>query len=233
VLYAFLKPFAVLAMRWLFRLESVGRQHVPAAGPVLLVSNHLSVLDPPLVGGASDRQLSFLAKAELFRIPLFGWLIRALNARPLRREGADASALREALRMLGEGRALLVFPEGTRGREGDGLRAAKAGAGMLAVLSGAPVVPVYITGSGHAWPRGRRLPRRSRVTVRFGPPLSFAGDEGRARKERYAEASRVMMAAIAQLRDQATGVAANRVPWRALEAVRGAGHQAQGPTQNS
>jgi 1-acyl-sn-glycerol-3-phosphate acyltransferase len=79
VLYAFLKPLAAFMMRWLFRLESVGRHHVPATGPVLLVSNHLSVLDPPLVGGAADRPLSFLAKAELFRIPLFGRLIRSLN----------------------------------------------------------------------------------------------------------------------------------------------------------
>jgi 1-acyl-sn-glycerol-3-phosphate acyltransferase len=233
VLYAFLKPFAVLAMRWLFRLESFGRHHVPATGPVLLVSNHLSVLDPPLVGGASARQLSFLAKAELFRIPLFGRLIRGLNARPLRREGADASALREALRMLAEGRALLVFPEGTRGQEGGELGAAKAGAGMLAVLSGAPVVPVHIAGSGHAWPRGRRWPRRSRVTVTFGRPLDLSPDDGRSRKERYAEASRAMMAAIAQLRNEASGPSANRVPWQHGRAVRGAGLEAQSPTQNS
>jgi 1-acyl-sn-glycerol-3-phosphate acyltransferase len=232
VLYKVLKPLAVFVMRRLFRLESVGGHHVPATGPVLLVSNHLSVLDPPLVGGATDRQLSFLAKAELFRIPLFGRLIRGLNARPVRREGADAAALREALRMLGEGRALLVFPEGTRGSGGE-LQAAKAGAGMLAVLSAAPVVPVYISGSGQAWPRGRRLPRRSRVTVTFGLPVSVVGDEGRGRKERYAEASRVMMAAIAQLRDQATGAAANRVPWQDVRAVGGAGLKAQSPTPNS
>jgi 1-acyl-sn-glycerol-3-phosphate acyltransferase len=231
VLYAFLKPLAAFMMRWLFRLESVGRHHVPATGPVLLVSNHLSVLDPPLVGGAADRPLSFLAKAELFRIPLFGRLIRSLNARPVRREGADASALREALRMLGDGRALLIFPEGTRGREGE-LREAKAGAGMLAVLSGAPVVPVYITGSGDAWPRGQRLPRRGRVTVTFGAPLRFAGEEGRSRKERYAEASRVMMAAIAQLRNQAADASTDRVPWQHVRAVGGAGLGAQSPTEN-
>jgi 1-acyl-sn-glycerol-3-phosphate acyltransferase len=232
VLYTLLKPLAVFAMRRLFRLSSVGRHHVPATGPVLLIANHLSVLDPPLVGGATERQLSFLAKAELFEIPLFGRLIRALNARPVRREGADASALREALRTLAEGRALLIFPEGTRGTEGE-LRPAKAGAGMLAVLSGAAVVPVYITGSGRAWPKGRRLPRRTRVTVTFGPPLSFADHGGKARKERYTEASRVMMAAIAALRDQASGVAPDRVPWQHVRAVGGAGLAAQSPTQNS
>jgi 1-acyl-sn-glycerol-3-phosphate acyltransferase len=232
VLYAFLKPFAVFLMKRFFHLQSVGRHHVPAAGPVLLVANHLSVLDPPLVGAAADRELSFLAKAELFSVPLFGRLIRALNARPVRREGADAAALREALRTLAEGRALLVFPEGTRGAEGE-LRPAKAGAGMLAVLSGAAVVPVYIAGSGRAWPKGRRWPRRAPVTVTFGPPLSVAGDAGPSRKERYAEASRVMMAAIAGLRDRGSGPPPDRVPWRDVQAVGGAGRGAQSPTKNS
>jgi 1-acyl-sn-glycerol-3-phosphate acyltransferase len=233
VLYEFLKPFAVLLMRWMFDLTSVGRHHVPATGPVLLVSNHSSVLDPPLVGGAAARQLSFLAKAELFEIPGFGRLIRALNARPLRREGADASALREALRTLKEGRALLVFPEGTRGPEGE-LRAPKAGAGMLAVLSGAPVVPVYVSGSGGAWPRGRRFPRRSRVTVTFGAPLVFEAREVGARKERYAEVTQAMMGAIARLRDQVIGTAsADRLPLEHVQATGGAGAAAQSPTHNT
>jgi len=233
VLYALLKPCAVLLMRWLFDLTSTGRHHVPATGPVLLVSNHSSVLDPPLVGGAAARQLSFLAKAELFAIPGFGWLIHRLNARPLRREGGDASALREALRMLRESRALLVFPEGTRGPEG-ALRAPKAGAGMLAVLSGAPVVPVYISGSGQAWPRGRRLPRRSRVTVTFGPPIVFEARETPARRERYAEATQAMMAAIARLRDQVSGTAsADRLPLQHVQATGGAGAAAQSPTHNT
>jgi len=232
VLYEFLKPIAVFLMRWMFDLTSVGRHHVPATGPVLLVSNHSSILDPALVGGAAERQLSFLAKAELFKIPGFGRLIRRLNARPLRREGADASALREALRLLAEGRALLIFPEGTRGPEGE-LRPAKAGAGMLAVHSRAAVVPVYVSGSGQAWPRGRRFPRRSRVTVTFGPPVVLDHSESLARKERYAEATRTMMAAIARLRDQVIGTAsADRVPLQNIQAMGGAGATAQSPSQN-
>src|SRR5262249_60035432 len=112
---------------------------------------------PPFVGGVAPRQLSFLAKAELFDVPGLGRLIRALNARPVRREGADAGALRAALRVLEGGSALLVFPEGTRGPEGT-LREPKPGAALLAVLSGAPVVPVFVRGSGRACPRGRSLP---------------------------------------------------------------------------
>jgi 1-acyl-sn-glycerol-3-phosphate acyltransferase len=202
MLYAILKPMAVAVMRLLFGLRGRGMEHVPSQGPVLLVANHASLLDPPLVGGASPRQLSFLAKAELFDIPLFGGLIRRLGARPLRREGPDAGALRTALRVLREGGALLVFPEGTRGQEGV-LGPPKPGAGMLAVLGQAPVVPVYISGSGRAWPRGRKLPRPTRVTVTFGPPLAAAAGGGTRRKDDYEAVSRDMMAAIARLRDSA------------------------------
>lgn len=203
MLYALLKPVVAVLMRLVFGLESRGREQVPSAGSVLLVANHSSVLDPLLVGGALARPVSFLAKAELFEIPLFGRLLRGVNARPVRREGADASALRAALRTLQAGAALLVFPEGTRGDEEDGLRPARAGAGMLAVISGAPVVPVYIRGSGRAWPRGRKLFRPAKVGVTFGPPLHFAERAGHTRKESYDAASRDMMAAIARLKDAA------------------------------
>lgn len=199
MLYAILKPLVVLALRLLARLEGRGAEHVPRDGALIIVANHSSFLDPPIVGAVTPRPLSFLAKEELFRIPLFGRLIHALNARPLRRAGADARALRTALRVLEEGRALLVFPEGTRGDEGT-LRPPKAGAGMLAVLSGAPVVPVYIAGSGYVWPRGRNVPRPGKVIVRFGRPLRFERGEGRERKGRYEAASRAMMDAIAALK---------------------------------
>jgi len=201
VLYRALKPVAVALMRLLFRLEVHGREQVPAAGPLLLVSNHVSLLDPPIVGGASPRDLHFMAKEELFGIPLLGWLIRRLNARPVKRDGSDGRALKTALRLLREGRALLVFPEGTRGVEGR-LGEGKPGVGMLAVMSGATVVPVHVSGSGRALPAGRVVPRPAKVRVRFGPPLHFKAGGAEERKERYREVTREMMRAIAQLRDQ-------------------------------
>ena len=208
MLYAILKPIAVALMRLLFRMEVVDAGRVPATGPVLIVSNHVSLLDPPLVGGSAPRPLFFMAKEELFRIPLFGRLIRSLNARPVRRDGSDMRALKAALALLQEGRAILVFPEGTRGEEGQPLREGKPGVGMLAVLSGAAVVPAYVSGSGHALPRGRALPRPGRVRVTFGPPLFFKTEGKRAsdggRKEAYREAAQEMMRAIAQLREQQT-----------------------------
>ena len=198
--YAAMRALAVAVMRLLFRVEAIGNANIPERGPVLLVANHSSLLDPPLIGGMSDRQLTYLAKAELFKIPLFGALIRGLNARPIRREGADPGALRTARHVLQEGGALLVFPEGTRGEEGV-IRAAKPGAGLLAVSSGAAVVPVYVSGSGRAWPRGRRLPRPSKVTVTFGKPLRFEAERGADRKAQYELASRQMMDAISRLRN--------------------------------
>lgn len=198
MLYAFLKPIVAALCRLFFGLEAHGTEHVARHGAVLLVANHSSVLDPPVIGALLHRQMSFLAKAELFRIPLFGGLIRRLNARPVRRDGADAGALRTVLRVLAEDRVLLTFPEGTRGEEGV-LRPPKPGAGMLAVLSGAPVVPVFVSGSGRAWPRGRRLPRPAKIIVRFGPPLTFARSEGQDRRSYYETVSRAMMSAIAEL----------------------------------
>jgi len=216
-LYAVLRVPAVVIARTMFRLESRGRENVPATGAVLLAANHSSVLDPPLIGSATDRQLSFLAKAELFDLPLLGGLIRRVNARPIRREGADPSALRTAMRVLEDGGALLIFPEGTRGDEGI-IRSAKTGAGMLAVLSGAAVVPVFIKGSGRAWPRGRKLPRPAKVTVTFGTALRFEAERGADRKRQYEIASREMMEAITRLKDGSTDRARTR--WSAVSAVR-------------
>lgn len=199
MLYKILKPVAVALMHRWFGLRVRGAEHVPASGPVLVVSNHQSVLDPPLVGGATARTLHFMAKAELFRIPVFGRLIRSLNAHPVRREGSDPKALKVAARLLEEGHALLAFPEGTRSRDGS-LGEGKPGVGMLAVLSEAPVVPAYIAGSRDALPRGGWWPRRCKVHVSFGPALHFKPDPGPGRKDRYREAAQEMMRAISQLR---------------------------------
>jgi 1-acyl-sn-glycerol-3-phosphate acyltransferase len=198
VLYAFLKALIAGIGRVWFRLSAIGVDRVPREGRVLLASNHLSVLDPALIGAVMPRELDYMAKTELFRIPGFGALIRRLNAHPVDRTGSDSAALRLALRLLGDDRAVLVFPEGTRGIEGR-LQPARPGAGMLAALSGAPVVPVYVKGSGRALPRGAVLPRPVRVTVAFGAPLRFARERGRAR---YQEVSNEIMTAIGRLKTE-------------------------------
>ncbi|MBI3455115.1 MAG: 1-acyl-sn-glycerol-3-phosphate acyltransferase [Candidatus Rokubacteria bacterium] len=202
--YAIVKSCTAGFLRLLFRLRVFGAGNVPREGPVLLAANHMSLLDPPVVAAGAPRPLHFMAKAELFRIPLLRTLIRWLNAYPVAREGADAGALRHALLLLREGKALLVFPEGTRGAEGT-LRPGRPGVGMLAALSEAPVVPVYIRGTGHVLPREATRPRRARITVAFGPPFRFSRTRG---KHRYQEISDQIMAAIGRLKAELDGAPA-------------------------
>jgi 1-acyl-sn-glycerol-3-phosphate acyltransferase len=196
--YGTLKLLSRVILRLCFRQRAVGVEHVPAVGPVLLAANHVSFLDPPAIGAPVGRQLHYLAKQELFGMPLVGGLIRRLNAHPVAREQADAAALRLALSLLKAGHALLVFPEGTRGTEG-ALGEGRAGVGMLAALAGVPVVPVFVEGTGRALPRGASFPRPARITVAYGPPLTFERQRG---KQRYQAVSDAIMAAIARLRDE-------------------------------
>ena len=188
------------ALRILLRFRVTDPKNVPAEGPVILASNHLSILDPPVVGTGIWRPCTFMAKEELFRNPLFGWFIRKLRAFPVRRGAGDRAALKKALELLEEGHVLAMFPEGTRSETGE-LKEPEMGVGMIACRTGAPVVPVYLSGTNRVLPKGGGL-RLARVTVRYGKPLCFAAPEGtKPGREEYEAASRAIMAAIAELRD--------------------------------
>ncbi len=127
----------------LFRLEARGTHHIPESGPVILASNHLSNLDPPTVGVKVRRKVHFMAKEELFKIPVFGWLIHSFGAFPVKRGGVSKDAIKSAISLLKEGNVMGIFPEGSRNNQGG---MAKKGAAMIAMRSGAVVVPVAIVG---------------------------------------------------------------------------------------
>ncbi|MFI5370699.1 MAG: lysophospholipid acyltransferase family protein [Candidatus Eisenbacteria bacterium] len=146
--------------------EVRGRERVPRDGALIIASNHISYADPPMVGAATRRQLHFLAKQELFAVPVLGPAIRSVNAIPIRRGMADLTGMARAMEVLKRGEALLVFPEGTRSRDGE-LHAARPGVGMLAVSGDAVILPAYISGSDR--PR-HWITRRTRVRVWFGVP---------------------------------------------------------------
>lgn len=146
-----------------------GREHFPLTGGLIVASNHISYWDPPLLGAAAIRELHFLAKEELFRPPVFGSVLRALNAIPIRRGVADLSGLTKAMEILRAGSALIMFPEGTRARDGV-LHAARPGVGMLAVATDARIIPVYISGSNQP---GKWLFRQAKVRVSFGPARTW------------------------------------------------------------
>lgn len=153
-----------------FRLQVSGLDHVPATGPVILAGNHSGCLDGPLVVLVSRRPVQALVKGELYGGPL-GRLLLAAGEIPVRRGRPDRVALHAGLEALRRGSALVVFPEGTRG---DGsLRQVQHGVAWLALHAGAPVVPVACTGTAHALPRGRSVPRlRAPVRVGFGPAFN-------------------------------------------------------------
>jgi len=182
-------------------LEVEGWEEIPE-GACLFASNHQSMVDPPLLGSCLPREISFVARRSLFDNPVFGFVIRACHSIPLDRGQADVGAIRAALAALSAGRGLLIFPEGTRSADGV-IAEAKAGAGLLACKSGAPVVPIQIRGARDVLPRGALFPVGSaRIRVRFGRPLTAADyDPGRDHPERFLEASRQILAAIKALPD--------------------------------
>ncbi len=183
-------------IRWGLRLTVTGREHLPAEGPVLLVSNHISQADPPIMGVAAlPRRIHYMAKAELFRLPLLRRIIHRLGAFPVERGGADRRALRLAKDVLSRGDVLLMFPEGTRHVDGR-LRPGMPGAGSLGLDPEVTVVPVAIWGSNR--------PLR-RVSVAFGPPVDLSALPDGSRSRRSREAVDRMMAAIAALIPQAGG----------------------------
>ncbi|MCX7801095.1 MAG: 1-acyl-sn-glycerol-3-phosphate acyltransferase, partial [Fimbriimonadales bacterium] len=151
-----------------------GLEHVPRRGPLLLASNHLADIDPPVVQIACPRPIHFMAKSELFQIRVLGPLIRRLGAFPVRRGEPDRTALRHALRLLERGESVGLFPEGELSQTGELLQL-KPGFALLARQSGAPVVCVRVDGTPAVLPYGSVIPRPAfrRIRVRFHPPRQF------------------------------------------------------------
>lgn len=156
-----------------------GREHVPRAGGLIVASNHISFQDPPLIGTALVRELHYLAKEELFRQPVLGPLITYFNSIPIRRGMADLSGLHRAMECLKAGNALIVFPEGSRMRDGE-LHPGRPGVGMLSVNTDALILPCFISGSDRPnqwfWKRGT-------LGVSFGPAKTWRELAGGAADE--------------------------------------------------
>jgi len=155
----------------MFQVRCLGHQHVPSEGGVLICSNHQSYLDPILVGLGFRRHCHYLARDTLFRFGPFGWLIGFVNAIPIDREGGGIRGLKETLKRLKSGEMVLIFPEGTRSRDGN-ISPVKPGFLVLARRSRVPLLPVALDGAFDAWPRHALLPRPSVVRVCIGEPIS-------------------------------------------------------------
>ncbi|HIW33324.1 MAG TPA: 1-acyl-sn-glycerol-3-phosphate acyltransferase [Candidatus Paenibacillus intestinavium] len=149
--------------RILFRINVVGTENIPADGAVIIASNHSSLLDPPAVGILIKRQVRFMAKEELFKVPVLGMLIRSFGAYPVKRGGVSIDAIKSSINLLKSGEVMGVFPEGTR-KKGDDGAGAKKGTAMIALRSKATVIPTAIIGN-------YRLFRKT--TIVYGKPVDI------------------------------------------------------------
>lgn len=195
---------AFLLFKIYCRLEIYGRTNIPRQGGFILAGNHASFLDPPLLGAACPRIVSFVAKEALFQYPLFGRFITALNAFPIKTHSADIGSLRLAMSKLQQGKALVLFPEGGRSPDGQ-LTAPLAGVGLLAAKTNVPIIPAFIQGSDRAMSVHSNLIKPKKIRVYFGPAIwpDKIGDPAMDNKDRYQLIANTTMAAIGSLKQQA------------------------------
>jgi 1-acyl-sn-glycerol-3-phosphate acyltransferase len=186
-----------------FRWQVYNPERVPMTGSVILASNHSSFLDPPLVGSGVKRDINYMARKSLFRYPVAGWILRAVNAVPVDRDGGGAAGLKAILDRLNAGGGIVLFPEGTRTKDGN-LQPARSGVGLVVAKSEAPVVPVRVFGTFDAQWKRIKILRPPRVAIKYGQPLLFkelraeAKDCAKSRlKEIYQEIADAIMAEIA------------------------------------
>jgi 1-acyl-sn-glycerol-3-phosphate acyltransferase len=193
--YELVRALLVPILRTVFRLRSLGEEHVPATGPVLLAATHRSNFDPFVVGAPlTQRRLRFMAKAELYKVPGLRWLLRNGGCFKVERGKGDTAAIVAAERLLRAGELVVVFPEGTRNR--DGKARPRTGAARLALRTGAPLVPAAHTGTD-----GLRLfpPRLPRFAVAFGPPIDLSDLATLEPREAARVATARWSAAVAEL----------------------------------
>jgi len=181
-----------------FHYRVIGAENMIEEGPCIIAANHCSYLDPPLVGVACQRAIHYLARKSLLDIPVLGPILPQLNVIPVDQKNADRSALMGAIRVVRNGGAVLIFPEGSRSPDGK-LQPAQPGIGMIVAKTGAPVVPVRVFGSFEAFPRGRVTPRRVSITAIVGEALRFSAEEA-ADRATYKKISDCIMDTIADLK---------------------------------
>lgn len=169
-----------------------GVENIPLDGPLIIACNHISLLDPPVMGSFVPRQISYMAKKELFDIPVLGPAIAAVGAYPVDREGTATAAIKRSVEVLRAGGCIGIFPEGGRNLEGD--KEARAGVALLASLGKAPVVPAAIVGSDQKHKRGK-------IKVAFAPPMRLPADRKATRDELAKFTDAVMSAIYALVRN--------------------------------
>ncbi|WP_423407253.1 lysophospholipid acyltransferase family protein [Heyndrickxia sp. MSNUG] len=185
--YSFARSVVNALLKPIYRIEVIGKENIPSEGGVLLCANHIANLDPPVVGITATRPVHFMAKDELFSVPVLGKIVSKVNAFPVKRGMSDREALRKGLGILKEGKVLGLFPEGTRSKTGE-MGKGLAGAGFFALRSEAYVVPCAIIGPYKAF---------TKLRVVYGKPIDM--DSVRANKVNAEQATDLIMSEIQKL----------------------------------
>ncbi len=200
IVYNIFYNLAKLLARLFFSYRVVHPERIPEEGPLIIAVNHSSYVDPPLAGICSRRAVYYLARKNLLEWPFFGPLFPDMNVIPVERDGNDMSALREVIKKVREGNGVVLFPEGTRSRDG-ALQPARAGIGLVIAKTRATVLPMRIFGAFEAFPKGSKLPHLRPITVVIGEPIRFAPEEIEpTTRETYQRLSDRVMESIAALR---------------------------------
>lgn len=194
---------SLLFFRCFFLLRIVGKKKIKESwkeGGVLIVANHASYFDPPVVGVSYGKKTAFLARKTLFKKGFFGWLYPKLNAIPVDQEGPDMSSLKRIIKELKNGNPVLIFPEGQRSVDGK-ILPGEAGVGLVIAKSKAPVLPMRIFGAFEAFPRGAKIPKFfTKITVSVGDMITFDEDQLKTKtRESYQKISDCVMNAIARI----------------------------------
>jgi 1-acyl-sn-glycerol-3-phosphate acyltransferase len=168
--YAFCRFFTFWGGVLYFRARAYGQHNVPAHGGVLLVSNHQSYMDPPLVASLLHRECHFMARDTLFNSTAFARLIRSVNAFPVKRGETDIGAIKQTLRLLKQGQIVVMFPEGTRTSDGR-IGRVRPGLDAIARKARVPILPALIDGVFQVWPRTQVLPSMGDVVIQYAPPI--------------------------------------------------------------
>jgi 1-acyl-sn-glycerol-3-phosphate acyltransferase len=176
MIYSLGRSFFLILSFFFFPIKVVGRENLPPRGSFIIATNHISNLDPFVVGLASRRKLSYIAKEELFRNKFQGFILSQWGAFPVKRESSDFRAMREILRRLKEGSSIVVFPEGTRAQEGVE-RSIQEGVSFIAAKSGVLVVPAYVQDTDLSLPVHAKMLKRHPVSVTFGSPMQISSED--------------------------------------------------------
>jgi 1-acyl-sn-glycerol-3-phosphate acyltransferase len=200
--YEFCRFIVRLTTMLAFQTRCTGQENIPKTGAVLMVANHQSHLDPPVIGSGCPRHMHFIARETLFRFKPFGMLMHSLDAIPLNREGMGLAGVKETLRRLRQGKMVLVFPEATRSRDGE-IGRLKPGFASMAVRGGAAILPVVIEGAYDVWPHRKRFPGLGAIHVHYGPPLLPEQMQGLGEREIIREVERRLRECQAVVRQRA------------------------------